>query len=82
MNGSLVADQDTSFQALDKMLLRDIDIVKGDPGVAEALGFTGGANTARMFISLKPLEKIGRRSRRTRSSRGCVPNWLRFPAEP
>ncbi len=54
MNASLVADQDTSFQALDKTLLRDIDIVKSDPGVAEALGFTGGANTGRMFISLKP----------------------------
>jgi multidrug efflux pump len=56
MNGALLADQDTSFQALDKILLRDIDIVKADPGVDEALGFTGGANTARMFISLKPLE--------------------------
>jgi multidrug efflux pump len=53
--GSVMADQDTSFQALDKILLRMIDIVKADPGVADALGFTGGANTARMFISLKPL---------------------------
>ncbi len=55
INGSLLADQDTSFQALDKTLLRTIDIVKADPGVADALGFTGGANTARMFVSLKPL---------------------------
>jgi multidrug efflux pump len=55
INGSLLADQDTSFQALDKILLRTIDIVRADPGVADALGFTGGANTARMFISLKPL---------------------------
>jgi multidrug efflux pump len=55
INGSLLADQDTSFQALDKVLLQTIDIVKTDPGVADALGFTGGANTARMFVSLKPL---------------------------
>ena len=55
INGSIVADQDTSFQALDKVLLRTIDIIKTDAGVADALGFTGGANNARMFISLKPL---------------------------
>jgi multidrug efflux pump len=57
INGSVLADQDTSFQALDKVLLQMIDIVKADPGVANALGFTGGANSARMFISLKPLQE-------------------------
>ena len=56
MNGSVLADQDTSFQALDSILLRMIDIVRADPGVADALGFTGGANSARIFISLKPLD--------------------------
>jgi multidrug efflux pump len=55
INGSIVADQDTSFQAIDKVLLRTIDVIRADPGVADALGFTGGANTARMFISLKAL---------------------------
>jgi multidrug efflux pump len=34
-----------------------IDIVRSDPGVADALGFTGSANSARMFISLKPLDE-------------------------
>src|SRR6202012_2484946 len=43
--------------ALDKILLQTIDIVKADPGVADALGFTGGSNPARMFISLKPLNE-------------------------
>jgi multidrug efflux pump len=57
INGSVLADQDTSFQSLDKILLRMIDIVKADPAVSNALGFTGGANTARMFISLKPLDE-------------------------
>ncbi len=55
IQGQVLADQDTSFQALDKTLLKMTDIVKDDPGVADALGFTGGANTARMFISLKAL---------------------------
>jgi multidrug efflux pump len=53
--GAILADQDTSFQALDKILLRMIGIVKADPGVANSLGFTGSANSARMFIALKPL---------------------------
>ncbi len=57
IQGSVLADQDTSFQALDKTLLSMTDIVKADPGVENALGFTGGANTARMFISLKPLNE-------------------------
>ena len=55
VNGSLLADQDTSFQATNNTLLRVVDIVRADPGVDEAMGFTGSANTGRMFISLKPL---------------------------
>jgi multidrug efflux pump len=61
IQGSIQADQDTSFQALDKILVRMVDIVASDPGVDAANGFTGGGggggNTARMFISLKPLEQ-------------------------
>ena len=53
--GAIFADQDTSFQALDKTLVRMAGIVKADPGVANSLGFTFGGNSARMFISLKPL---------------------------
>ena len=55
INGSLLADQDASFQATNNTLLRVVDIVKADPAVDEAMGFTGSANTGRMFISLKPL---------------------------
>jgi multidrug efflux pump len=55
--GALLADQDTSFQALDTLLLKMNEIVKADPGVQSALGFTGSANTARIFISLKPLQE-------------------------
>jgi multidrug efflux pump len=57
ISGAVQADQDTSFQALNGILQRMIGIVKADPGVADALGFTGGANNARMFISLKPLDQ-------------------------
>jgi multidrug efflux pump len=55
IQGSILGDQDSSFQAIDKVLLRMIDIVKQDPAVETAVGFTGGTNTARMFITLKPL---------------------------
>jgi multidrug efflux pump len=57
ISGSITADQDTSFQAMDKIMLPMINIVAADPAVDTVLGFTGGStyNTARLFISLKPL---------------------------
>jgi multidrug efflux pump len=62
INGSIQADQDTSFQTMDKLLLQFVEIIKGDPAVDTVIGFTGGngggaTNTARMFIALKPLEQ-------------------------
>ena len=59
IQGSIQADQDTSFQAMDKIMLPMINIVAADPAVDSVNGFTGGStyNTARMFISLKPLEQ-------------------------
>jgi multidrug efflux pump len=60
--GSVQGDQDTSFQAMDRVLRQMIDIIKRDPAVETVQGFTGGGtlNTARMFISLKPLnERVG-----------------------
>ncbi len=65
MSGQIIADQDTSFQSMDKTLLRMVNIVAADPAVDTAIGFTGGGggggggastlNQGRMFISLKPL---------------------------
>jgi multidrug efflux pump len=57
IQGSITADQDTSFQAMDKIMLPMINIVAADPAVDTVNGFTGGStyNTARLFISLKPL---------------------------
>ena len=59
IQGSITADQDTSFQAMDKIMLPMINIVAADPAVDTVNGFTGGStyNTARLFISLKPLEQ-------------------------
>jgi multidrug efflux pump len=60
MMGAIQADQDSSFQAMNNVLLKMIKIVKADPAVESVVGFTGGfagANSARMFISLKPMEE-------------------------
>jgi multidrug efflux pump len=57
IQGSVTADQDTSFQAMDKIMLPMVNIVAADPAVDTVAGFTGGStyNSARMFVSLKPL---------------------------
>jgi multidrug efflux pump len=58
LQGSLQADQDTSFQAMEQRLTQMINIVDNDPAVQSLAGFTGGGrgtNTAQMFITLKPL---------------------------
>ena len=62
LSGQIIADQDTSFQAMDGILRRMVNIVAADPAVDAVNGFTGGqggrggaANNGNMFISLKPL---------------------------
>jgi len=62
LSGSIQADQDTSYQQMDKMLLQYVKIIDSDPAVDTVNGFTGGGrggatNSARLFISLKPLEE-------------------------
>jgi multidrug efflux pump len=60
--GSIQADQSTSFQTMNRVLERIIDVIKADPAVENVIGFTGGGastNSARMFIALKPLERRG-----------------------
>lgn len=62
--GSIQADQDTSFQAMDGILQKMVKIVVADPAVDTVNGFTGGwagGNSSRMFISLKQPDqrKIG-----------------------
>ena len=58
VNGAIQADQGSSFQVMNDVLLRMMAIVKADPAVADTIGFSGGGgttNTARLFIALKPL---------------------------
>jgi len=58
--GSIQADQDTSFEAMNIRLQQMNKIVLADPGVQSLASFTGGGgglNTARMFVTLKPLSE-------------------------
>ncbi|MFN5714791.1 MAG: efflux RND transporter permease subunit, partial [Bradyrhizobium sp.] len=62
--GSIQADQSTSFQLMQQKLTQFIDIVKADPAVDTAVGFTGGGgvgpggtNTGTVFASLKPMDE-------------------------
>ncbi len=59
LGGSIVGDQDISFNAMRQKLGQFIDIVRADPAVDNVVGFTGGgtANRASMFIQLKPLDE-------------------------
>jgi multidrug efflux pump len=62
MNGTVLGDQDTSFQAMQGILLQMVTIVQADPAIDTVTASTGGSggggstiNQARMNIQLKPL---------------------------
>ena len=63
IRGTIQAEQDISFQAMKTKLETVVNIIKEDPDVEYVAGFTGGgrggsaANTASMFITLKPFEQ-------------------------
>jgi len=60
LSGAIQADQDTSFQAMERKLTRLAGIVQQDPAVDSVTAFIGGggtANTGRMFVSLKGREE-------------------------
>ncbi len=60
LTGTIMADQDTSFQAMEPLLRKYAAIVSKDPDVANTIAFTGGGggtNTGRMFVSLNPVGK-------------------------
>jgi multidrug efflux pump len=58
LTGNIVADQDTSFQAMSRLVQQFAAVVGEDPAVAGLVVFTGGmsgaTNSARMFVTLKP----------------------------
>ena len=57
ISGSIQADQNVSFQAMNSKLRAFNDIVQQDPAVANVVSFLGGGatNSGSLFISLKPL---------------------------
>ena len=61
MFGNIQAAQDISFQAMRQKLTEVVEIIKNDPAVETVTGFSGGGsggtNTGRMFIALKPLNE-------------------------
>jgi multidrug efflux pump len=62
LSGTIQADQDTSFQAMQSRVSQFADIVIKDPAVDTVQaylggGFGGAQNSARMFVNLKPLRE-------------------------
>jgi len=61
--GGTVASTDISFEAMEQLQKKAMDIVLADPAVAGlgssvgASGFNASVNNGRLFISLKPLEQ-------------------------
>jgi multidrug efflux pump len=55
--GSIQADQSISFQLMQQKLTQFITIIKNDPAVETAVGFTGGGqtNSGFVFVSLRPI---------------------------
>ena len=60
LNGGMQGPQDTSFFAMNKAVHAADEIIKSDPGVQNAMAFTGGqgsTNSGFTFIALKPLNE-------------------------
>ncbi len=59
--GSVQAQQDISFDALNQKVQQYAAIVKSDPAVANVISFAGGgmnaSNGGRMFVTMKPQEQ-------------------------
>jgi multidrug efflux pump len=58
--GGIQAAQDISFQAMQNLTLRFVDIIKSDPAVQNVGAFTGGGgavNTGFVYLALKPLSQ-------------------------
>jgi multidrug efflux pump subunit AcrB len=84
--GSVVAEQDVSFQTMEVKLREIVNIVMTDPDVEHVAAFTGASgggattNTGRMFIALKP---HGQRKATAQQVIGCLRARLaRIPGAP
>src|SRR5262249_44622965 len=62
IQGSVIGEQDISFQSMAEKMRRYVSIVMKDESVDTMVGFTGGSNAlnqGRFFVMLKPLEERG-----------------------
>jgi multidrug efflux pump len=57
MWGGIQADQNISFQLMEKKLAQFVDIVRQDPAVAHVDGFYYGGSYGDVFVVLKPLSE-------------------------
>src|SRR5262249_4511964 len=59
ISGGIRAQQDISYQAMDRITKQVVDEIQTDPAVANVMAFTGGGstNTANVYIGLKPLNQ-------------------------
>ena len=59
MIGTIQADQNISFQAMDNKLINIMNIIRNEPAVQDVTGFTGGGqrNSGFMYIMLKPVSQ-------------------------
>ncbi len=61
LGGSIQAQQDIGFDALNQKVQQFAAIVKSDPAVENVVAFAGGgmtsSNSGRMFVTLKPLKE-------------------------
>jgi multidrug efflux pump len=83
LSGNIQASQDISFQAMEKKFKAIVGIIMKDPAIDTVTAFTGGSNSARMFIMLKPPEvrkittdKVIARLRKKLSSVPGAPTYL------
>jgi multidrug efflux pump len=60
LNGNIQAEQDISFPAMRDKMQQFVRLVVTDPGISNAVAFSGGqgsSNSGRMFVVLKPLNE-------------------------
>jgi multidrug efflux pump len=60
MKGGIRASEDISFQAMQDITARYVNLIKSDPAVARVVAFTGGfgpVNTGQVIVALKPYEQ-------------------------
>ncbi len=58
IHGGVQGAQDISFQAMQGLTRKFVDLIKDDPAIAHVMAFTGGGgsvNTGSVYIGLKPL---------------------------